>query len=53
MVSEIGGLSNVELELDEEVTTKARKDGNTKKYKFRAHAAQAPALRVLNFVFSW
>jgi hypothetical protein len=36
-------------------TTKARKNKNTKKklIKFRAHAAQAPALRVPIFVFPW
>jgi len=41
-------------------TTKARKYKNTKFNKkkfallfFRAHAAQAPALRVHYFVFSW
>jgi hypothetical protein len=38
----------------DKLITKARKYENTKseKEKFRAHAAQAPALRVLNFVFS-
>jgi hypothetical protein len=36
--------------------TKARKKNKTRKkeiFKFRAHAAQAPALRVPVFVFSW
>jgi hypothetical protein len=33
-------------------STKKRKHEKKKMFVFRAHAAQAPALRVLNFVFS-
>ena len=41
-------------EPNKKLVTKARKNENTKKSKdkFRAHAAQAPALRVPDFVFS-